>query len=387
MYHTRKASIVVASTVALVAVFLVLPQAANAARPRCLGKGATIVGTARSDVLRGTSRPDVIAGLAGDDVVKGLGGSDRICGGKGNDTLFGGADWDSLFGDEGNDKLNGGGGRQDFLAGGPGADALDGGSGIGDFAWYGDAPGPMTVDLAAGTAAGDGSDTLANIEHIQGSNHDDTLTGDAGSNSLFAGAGNDTVFGGDGDDVLYGQGGDDALDGGSGEDFVSFVFSRFGVTANLTTGTATGEGSYTLANIEDIVGSRHDDTLTGDAGPNVFLPQLGNDAIDGSGGEDWVLFSSPFYSSGPVTADLSSGSATGDGTDTLTGIENLFGSRFDDALTGDVAPNKLSGGGGNDTLSGGDGDDTLTGGDGTDSLDGGNGTDLCDGESEVNCEA
>jgi hypothetical protein len=83
MYHTRRASIVVACTVALVAVFLVLPQTANAARPTCFGKRATIVGTARADVLKGTSRPDVIAGLAGNDVIKGLGGGDRICAGKG----------------------------------------------------------------------------------------------------------------------------------------------------------------------------------------------------------------------------------------------------------------------------------------------------------------
>jgi Ca2+-binding RTX toxin-like protein len=89
MYQTRRTSIVVASTVALVAVFLVLPQTANAARPRCLGKRATIVGTARADVLKGTSRPDVIASLAGNDVIKGLGGGDRICAGKGNDSLLG----------------------------------------------------------------------------------------------------------------------------------------------------------------------------------------------------------------------------------------------------------------------------------------------------------
>jgi Ca2+-binding RTX toxin-like protein len=384
MYHTRKASIVVASSVALVAVFLVLPQEANAARPRCLGKGATIVGTARSDVLRGTSRPDVIAGLAGNDVIKGLGGGDRICGGKGNDTLLGGGGDDGLNGEVGNDKLASGAGSFDFLIGGPGGDALNGGVGISDFAFYFGAPGPMTVDLTAGTATGHGSDTLTGVEGIGGSGFDDVLTGNAAPNFLFGDTGNDTLSGGDGDDGLWGRGGDDALDGGSGEDFVSFVFSQFGVTANLTIGTATGEGSDTLANIEDIVGTKHDDTLTGDAGPNAFLPLVGNDAIDGSSGTDTVSYE---VSPSAVTANLTTGTATGEGTDTLTGIENLNGSRLTDDLTGDAGPNVLHGLAGEDTLSGSDGDDTLIGDEGTDTLDGGNGTDTCDGESEVNCEA
>lgn len=80
---------------------------------------------------------------------------------------------------------------------------------------------------------------------------------------------------------------------------------------DLAAGTAVGDGSDTLANIENIEGSSHDDTLTRGAGPNVFWPRGGNDAIDGSGGADWVLFVT-----GPVMADLSSGSATGEGTDT-----------------------------------------------------------------------
>jgi hypothetical protein len=41
------------------------------------------------------------------------------------------------------------------------------------------------------------------------------------------------------------------------------------------------------------------------------------------------------------------------GTDTLTSIENLLGSDFNDTLTGDAGANKLEGGVGNDTLNGG----------------------------------
>ena len=55
----------------------------------------------------------------------------------------------------------------------------------------------------------------------------------------------------------------------------------------------------------------------------------------------------------------------GAGVDTLTGIENLIGSAFNDTLTGDAGNNVLTGGAGNDMLLGGAGDDTLDGGAGT----------------------
>jgi Ca2+-binding RTX toxin-like protein len=240
------------------------------------------------------------------------------------------------------------------------------------------------VDLAAGNATGDGSDTLAGVEDIDGSRFDDVITGSAGSNWLFGETGNDTLSGGDGDnDGLWGGDGNDTLDGGLGQDFASFSFSAAGVIVSLTTGTATGEGTDTLANIEDLEGSRHDDSLTGDAGPNVLFSTPGNDSFDGSTGTDTLSYA---FSQSAVTASLTTGTATGEGTDTITGIENLNGSPFTDNLTGDALPNVLHGLGGNDTVSGSDGDDTLTGDEGMDTLDGGTGTDTCDGESEVNCE-
>jgi hypothetical protein len=63
----------------------------HAARPvTCLGKRATIVGTAHADTLRGTPRADVIAGLGGNDKLFGLGGDDLLCGGAGTDSADGG---------------------------------------------------------------------------------------------------------------------------------------------------------------------------------------------------------------------------------------------------------------------------------------------------------
>lgn len=63
---------------------------------RCLGKKATIVGTAGRDELVGTKHRDVIVALAGADKVRGLAGPDLICGGKGKDVLYGGPGKDQV---------------------------------------------------------------------------------------------------------------------------------------------------------------------------------------------------------------------------------------------------------------------------------------------------
>jgi uncharacterized delta-60 repeat protein len=70
--------------------FMVAAVKGGTSRVKCLGKRATIVGTARQDEITGTPRRDVIAALAGKDKVRALGGADLVCGGRGRDTLLGG---------------------------------------------------------------------------------------------------------------------------------------------------------------------------------------------------------------------------------------------------------------------------------------------------------
>ena len=69
-----------------------------------------------------------------------------------------------------------------------------------------------------------------------------------------------------------------------------------------------------------------------------------------------------------MQVDLAADTATGEGADTLAGIESAIGSSFADDLTGGAGPNALTGGPGTDTLVGGAGDDALTGGPGTDTV-------------------
>jgi len=87
--------------------------------PKCGGKSATIVGTAKNDKLKGTAKADVIFAGAGND---------RVSAGKGNDIVCGGAGKDKLSGGSGKDVLKGGAGA-DKLVGGPGKDKLQGGAG------------------------------------------------------------------------------------------------------------------------------------------------------------------------------------------------------------------------------------------------------------------
>ncbi len=76
----------------------------------------------------------------------------------------------------------------------------------------------------------------------------------------------------------------------------------------------------------------------------------------GAGGSDTASFAGL---STAVDANLATGIATGQGTDTLTSIENLTGSLQNDTLTGDGNPNVLSGLNGGDNITGGPGADAF----------------------------
>ena len=113
----------------------------SAAKPRCAGKIATIVGTNKGELIRGTPKNDVIVAKGGHDIVLGRGGNDIVCGNRGNDKLVGGGGNDLMFGQAGRDKHFGGPGR-DRLVGGPANDSFNGGTGN-DACLQGSGTGPM----------------------------------------------------------------------------------------------------------------------------------------------------------------------------------------------------------------------------------------------------
>jgi Ca2+-binding RTX toxin-like protein len=348
----------------IVAYLVAVAPVAVAART-CEGLQATVSGSRHADVLRGTSGDDVIVGLGGDDEITGRGGNDLICGGDGKDTIVGGPGGDTLSGGDGKDSLDGGDGE--------------------DIVSYAGSPAGVKVDLFAGTAGGWGKDTIVRVERATGSSGDDTLAGGGQPSVLRGGDGNDTLTGGRDDDILDGGDGDDAIDGGGGRgDIATFALAPNAVTVNLATASAAGWGADTLARIQIVVGSAFDDVLVGDAERTTFLPGPGNDVIDGGGGGDTVDFSG---SPAGVQVDLAAGTATGEGSDTLTGIVSVTGSSAGDQILGDSSRNTLTGGAGDDAISGREGNDDLDGGEGTDVLDGGQGNDGCaNGETLTDCE-
>jgi len=83
-----------------------------------------------------------------------------------------------------------------------------------------------------------------------------------------------------------------------------------------------------------------------------------------------------------VTVEIWKGTVANDGqggTDTLIGIENAFGTQYNDTLVGDEGANALYGNTGNDTLKGGGASDALYGEGGNDDLYGGSGNDTLNG--------
>ena len=310
-------------------------------------------------------------------------------------------------------------------------------SGAGGIESYRDADTGVDVTLAVESGA----------VALAGSPHDDTLTGNAAANWLFGHGGDDTLHGGAGDDRLYAGPGFATLAGGPGADWLvghadprpryedrydwaAYASSPDGVTVNLRDGTAAGGDAAgdTLHGIDGLIGSAHDDALTGDGLGNELWGGPGDDTLNGGGllpgywdyleggpGADALSGSAPAgnsttfaaYRTSPqgVTVDLHDGTATGgdaDG-DIFESIQSLMGSRHDDMLAGDDDPNVLVGGdgqdaldgregddvlhgdhikghnsGGDDTLNGGPGQDWLAGGPGADALSGGAGQDTAD---------
>jgi Ca2+-binding RTX toxin-like protein len=148
------------------------------------------------------------------------------------------------------------------------------------------------------------------------------------------------ITGGTGDDFISGGLGDDRFDGGDDDDF--------------------------------LIGNGGDDTLIGGKGRDEFEAGAGADQIDGGVDKDRVSYENSgdgvefYWQNGKLVGY--GGEAEGD---TLTSIEYLVGSKFNDVLEANkLADSTLEGLSGADTLSGGDGADYLLGGAGGDTLDG-----------------
>lgn len=389
----------------------------------------SLTGSQRNDTLYGDTLANWINGSGGDDTVQGREGNDNLYGANGNDSLDGGTGDDQLSGQLGDDTLIGGAGN-DTLAGGAGTDLA--------YYRYENAGITLDLRLSTqqfvGTTAG--YDTLSLIENVSGTDYADTIVGNDANNTLYGNGGNDVLEGGVGDDVLwgllgtdtasyrnatggvvvslyeagvqdvgggagrdqlisienvrgsafgdvfYGLGAGNGFDGGDGVDWVFYGARTSGMVVNLSSGTSNVGDTFT--SIENIVATDYDDTIYGSAANNALYGQGGDDILRGLAGDD-ALYGGPgsdwaMYDTTPsgVTVDLAITTAQntgGAGVDTLGSIERLYGSNYDDTLSGTDANNVVFGGAGTDSINGRGGDDTVAGGLGADVLSGGTGAD------------
>ncbi len=145
----------------------------------------------------------------------------------------------------------------------------------------------------------------------------------------------------------------------------------------------TNSNDFLIGDI-DFFGS-DDDTINGLDGDDIIKPGDGIDDIDGGADTDTLDYSFGLFAGGPtegVDLNLELGIERNDGfgnTGTISNVENVIGSRFNDLIEGDTGNNVLSGGAGDDDIFGDEGNDTLNGGAGNDDLFGDEGDDILNG--------
>lgn len=267
---------------------------------------------------------------------------------------------------------------------------------------------------------GSGNDNLRYIKNFIGSGYNDTINGDASDNVIDGASGADWMAGGNGDDtyvvenagdivienrnagtdtvnswlinyiladnvenarilqlgkawltgndlanVIYASQDSNVMDGAGGNDTVSYenMTSAVVVSLDLASDQQTaGSGSDTLISIENLVGTRFDDVLTGNAGNNRLDGGLGADTLRGGLGDDTYVVDS----SNDVVIELTDG-----GVDTVllsvdqytlgqnienvqiltTGRSSLTANALDNRIDATVGDNFIDGAAGTDTVS------------------------------------
>ncbi len=283
-----------------------------------------------------------VSGGSGSDGIAGNAGANRLEGGDGNDTLVGAAGNDTLLGQAGNDTFSYsiGDGNDALVDGGDGVDTLsilgnlgantltvtyDGSvitsitgtvasllnvehvtadlAGGTDVLSYGATSANVSVNLGAHTASGFSAisgQAISNIENVVGGSGADTLTGDNLANNLGGGGGNDTLTGGGGNDAVTGDAGNDTFvaisndgndsyNGGAGIDTLDLHLINLGATITTTTAIGAEIGSDTLSNIENVIGTQGNDSITLNGNANVIDGQGGADIIDAGGSNDVII--------------------------------------------------------------------------------------------------
>jgi len=346
------------------------------------------VGSANDDVFVANSAVNKFNGGEGSDTVSYAGSTAvevnlHTGEGKGGhaegDTY---EDIENVIGSSGNDTF----------AASAAANTFTGGGGV-DRVSYVHSTAGVTVDLSTGQGSGGfaAGDKYIGIVNATGSDHDDTFVANNQGNNFQGGLGFDTVSyanaGGGVTVNLHSQSGSGSeatadtyssienaigsahndtfiassdknhFDGLGGINTLSYANSTAGVNVNLATSSASGghAAGDTFANIQNLIGSAHNDVLTGDANNNVLMGGGGADQFFGGGGFDTVS-----YQDSPTGVSVDVGNTTlgaGRGTGIAQG----------DVIANDVE--RILGSNSNDTFFSTRSDVVLDGGEGIDSID------------------
>src|SRR6187551_3422742 len=283
-------------------------------------------------MLSGTNGNDALNGSDGADTIAGLAGADTLNGGAGDDTIYAGAISPAWIYPGGNyppyptplldrgseiDTINGGAGIDIIYAGY--GDIVDGAANEADLLIsLAGASAGLTVDFrqldndGTMTIAGGLIQNIRSVLWIEGTNFDDTITGNDASGPIFGLGGNDHLVGGATTGSIY---------GGSGNDFIESTF---------------GGGIFYGEDNEDVI--------------QVTNQTETSTAYGGDGNDSLTLIG--FASGGPGNDELIAAASTKFG---LT----AGGDDGDDAMAGANKDDMLAGGNGTDTISGANGNDTL----------------------------
>jgi Ca2+-binding RTX toxin-like protein len=199
-----------------------------------------------------------------------------------------------------------------------------------------------------------------------GSNNNDTVHGYGGNDTIWAMGGDDSIYGGDGDDTIFGVSGNNILQGGAGNDII------FGGTGN---DNIQGTSGYNT-----LYGKAGNNVITGGTNDDIIYAGTGTDNINGGNGEDTLRFDG---ANTRVVVNLGSNTLTYDGvstilanrfinswldgssaeqTGTVTNIENVDGTNFNDTIRGNDEINSIRAGAGDDYIFASYGNDYINGG-------------------------
>lgn len=230
-------------------------------------------GGSGTDTIRYTAANGVIvhataSGTASVD--RGGGGIDAL---TDIEKIVGSPSADTFYGSEGSDWFDGGPSNDWFLPWG-GDDHVEGGDGY-DTMTVGASVAPVTFDMTAGTATGEGGDTFHGVEILQGSPTNDIFSGDPELSAVL---------------ILDGYGGADVLD------LRAAVSGQTVYTSDIM----YGPGAVVAVGIPHIIGTPFRDKISvyqtpavggsvrfsGMRGNDVLVGGPRRDRLEGGGGDD-----------------------------------------------------------------------------------------------------